>query len=202
MLKTLINSYNMKIVYKSLLVLIIFGFSVEVFAQKTATETPSLLEKKIFRLNVLSPGVGLELRTGKFSSLSFSTGVTYNGSVNGMNVRRKSGPTGWNYSFEPFLNIEQKFFYNLQKRSNQGKNTSFNSGNFIALRSLTLGKPIEGNLIRQSDIDFMFLASWGFQRSYNRIHFLFDTGPLFVFDAKGNSGFFPIFFRINLGYNF
>lgn len=184
------------------LVIILFILTV-VCAHSQENVTDSVhLEKKIFRLNVLSPGAALELRTGKFSSLNFSTGITYMGSVNGMNARRKSGPSGWIYSFEPFLNIEQKFFYNLNKRFEKGKNTSFNSANFISFRSLTLGPSIEGNLERKSDYDFTFLASWGFQRSYNHIHFLFDAGPLFVFDGKGNSGFFPILVRINLGYNF
>lgn len=176
--------------------------SICVEAQEIEAEKTSLLEDKIVRINLLSPGFGVELKTGKYSSLSLSAGVTYAGSVHGMNSRRKSSPTGWLYSFEPFLNIEKKFFYNLQKRSEKGKNTAYNSGNFISLRSLTLGPPIDGNLVRQSDYDFMLIASWGIQRSYSRIHFLFDVGPLFVFDGKGNSGFFPMLLRVNLGYNF
>ena len=192
----------MEIVYKRVLLLMKLTFSFAALAQNAIIETPSLLEDKIFRVNLLSPGVGLELKTGKFSSLNLATGITYMGSVNGMDTVRDDGPSGWNYSFEPFIGVEQKFFYNLEKRNKKGKSTAFNSANFVNVRSLITGPPLVGNLKRQSDFNFMFVLSWGFQRSYNRIHFLLDAGPLFVFDAEGNSGFFPAFVRLNLGYNF
>ena len=166
-------------------------------------ETTSLLEKKIFRLNVLSPGFGFELKMNDYTSLTLSTGITYFGGIEGMNTKWKMGSrSGIGYSFEPFVSFDYKIFYNLEKRKSSGKNTAYNSGNYLSLRSLTLGPAIRNNIVRQSDYDFMFYASWGFQRSYNRIHFLFDMGPIFVFDAEGNTGFFPVMIRLNLGYNF
>lgn len=169
----------------------------------TMASKNSLLEKNVFRLNVLSPGIGAEFRTTNFSSLSLNTGITYFPGIDGMNTKNRIGSgSGLGYSFEPFLGVDYKLFYNLQKRSASGKNIAYNSGNFVSLRALTLGPAISNNIVRQSNYDFLLFASWGFQRSYQRIHLLFDAGPVFVFDAKGNKGFYPILFRVNLGYNF
>lgn len=186
---------------------LVFAFHSLCYAQTmkadTIRSTSSLLEKRILRVNLLSPGVGAEFRTGDFSSLAFSTGITYFPGIEGMDVKNKIGSSpGLGYSFEPFLGVDYKLFYNLEKRKQKHKNIAYNSANFVSLRSLTLGPPVSNNLVRQSNYDFLVFASWGFQRSYNRIHLLFDTGPVFVFDGKGNTGFFPLLFRINLGYNF
>ena len=167
----------------------------------TIRSTSSLLEKRILRVNLLSPGVGAEFRTGNLTSLALSTGITFFPGIDGMNTDWKRG-TSIGYSFEPFLGVDYKLFYNLEKRKQKGKNIAYNSANFVSLRSLTLGPPVSNTIVRQSNFDFLLFASWGIQRSYDRIHLLFDTGPVFVFDGKGNTGFFPLLFRINLGYNF
>jgi len=176
--------------------------SICVEAQEIETEKTSLLEDKIVRINLLSPGFGVELKTGKYSSLSLSAGVTNSWLYPTMNDESHNGEFGFVYSIEPFINVNQKFFYNLNKRLKEGKNLSYNSGNFISIRSMALGSPFAGNITRKNDYQFYLIPSWGIQRSYNRIHFLFDVGSLIIFDGKGNSGFFPIFPRVNIGYNF
>ncbi len=57
------------------------------------------------------------------------------------------------------------------------------------------------NIIRKDDIDFAFGPTWGIQRAYGNLHLLFDVGPVYYFDTKGNSGFFPIALQLNIGFD-
>ena len=92
------------------------------------------------------------------------------------------------YSFNPFLDLQYKRFYNLEKRKAKNLNTENNSGNFVSIRS--------------SNFDFAFGPTWGIQRKYGKnFHLLFDIGPHYYFDTNGNGGFFPIMFQLNLGFN-
>ncbi|MCW1736251.1 hypothetical protein, partial [Anaerorudis cellulosivorans] len=88
------------------------------------------------------------------------------------------------------------------KRQSKGKNLNYNSGNYWGLRLLTNFKEIESkNIYRIDDISFDFGPTWGIQRAYGKMHLLFDMGPVYYFDTKGNSGFFPIMLQLNLGFN-
>ncbi len=92
--------------------------------------------------------------------------------------------------------------YSRNYMASKGKSLLYNSGNYWGMRLLTNFKEIESqNIIRKDDIDFAFGPTWGLQRAYNNFHFLFDLGPVYYFDTKGNSGFFPVMLQLNLGYN-
>lgn len=93
-------------------------------------------------------------------------------------------------------------YYNLSKRIRKDKNVAYNSANFVGLRFLARGPEIEksANFYRTSEFDYALAPVWGLQRSFNRIHLLFDIGPYIYFDMKGNYGFLPMF-ELNIGYN-
>ena len=57
------------------------------------------------------------------------------------------------------------------------------------------------NIERKDDISFDFGPTWGIQRAYGKMHFLFDIGSVYYFDTKGNNGFFPIMIQLNIGFN-
>jgi hypothetical protein len=101
----------------------------------------------------------------------------------------------------PFADLQGKYFYNFEKRIKKGKNTAFNSANFLSLRFLYRGKSLSENFERTSNLDFSIGPTWGIQRSWGRVHYLFDVGPVYYFDTKGNSGILPVMIQLNVGYN-
>lgn len=94
-----------------------------------------------------------------------------------------------------------KQFYNFKTRDEKGKNISGNSGNFISARITSRGPSISDNVFRKSDVDFAVGPTWGIQRKYGNINFLFDLGPQFYFDIDGNAGFWPLMAQLNIGFN-
>jgi len=93
-----------------------------------------------------------------------------------------------------------KHYYNLENRNKKGRSIEYNSGNFFGIRLLSRGKAFDSNFHRTSNYDFSIGPIWGSQRSYSRIHILFDIGFNYYFDGKGNGGIIPMV-EINIGYN-
>ena len=173
---------------------------VNIICYSQVDETDSYKTEEVFRLNFLNPGVEYEMPTGTYSTFSAGLGVGYGGSYPDLSDKESSGLI---YMIAPFLDLQHKWYYNLEKRLSKNKSISNNSGNFISARFLTRGHSIADNLDRTSNFDFAVMPTWGLQRSYNdKFHLLFDIGSLYYFDSKGNGNFFPIMFQINLGFDF
>ncbi|REH54805.1 hypothetical protein C7448_102330 [Tenacibaculum gallaicum] len=114
------------------------------FSQEKQTEN-------IWRLNFLNPGVEYEMPTGNISTLSIGTGVGYSVSYPHTDVTDNSG---FITSFNPFLDVQHKWFYNFDKRKTKGLNTTNNSGNFVSARFLTRGESLFGNSNGTDGLDF------------------------------------------------
>ena len=169
-------------------------FTITTYAQ----EQQSYKTEKVFRINFLNPGAELELPTGDYSTFSTGLGVGYGGGYPDLTYK----DNGIIYIIAPFLDLQQKWFYNLNKRIGKNKTVENNSGNFISARFITRGPSIAENVNRTSDIDFAFGPTWGIQRKYGeKFHLLFDIGPQYYFDTEGNGNIFPIVFQINLGFD-
>lgn len=118
------------------------------------------VEKQLFKVNLLlTPGLEYEVGVSKNSTLDFrlGTGLAY--------VKVNDDE-----DYGVFLNFEgaYRYYYNFEKRASKGKNTSGNSGNYVALTTfLASGDPIIGDL--ESDTDYIGQVGpvWGFQRTYN-----------------------------------
>lgn len=153
---------------------------------------------KVWRINFLNPAIELELPTSDNTSFSSSIGIGYGGAY----PQTSFGGSGFLYSFNPFLDLQQKWFYNFSKRKSKNLSIENNSGNFVSARLLTRGNTIDSNFNRTTDFDFAFGPTWGFQRKYGEnFHFLFDVGPIYYFDTNGKGYIFPIMFQINLGFD-
>lgn len=151
------------------------------------------------RINFLNPGIDYETVITKSTVLSLGGGVGYFG-----NLDELSGPTtdnGFQYVIAPFFDMQYKYIYNRKRRLEKGKSLLHNSGNYISLRGFWKGETIAENVNRLDSNDFMFGVTWGFQRSYDKIHFLFDVGPVYYFDTMDNNGFFPVMVQLNIGLN-
>ncbi len=174
---------------------LIFGIviSINVFGQ----ESESTMQK-VFRINMISPGIEFELPVSKKSTIAANTGIGMHGSY--LNLDYTS--TGITYYVSPFLDLSYKKIYNQQKRASKGKNINYNTGNYWGLRLLTNFEEFKSqNIERKDDISFDFGPTWGIQRAYGKMHFLFDIGSVYYFDTKGNNGFFPIMIQLNIGFN-
>ncbi|MGO1752190.1 MAG: hypothetical protein ACTHYV_06835 [Psychroflexus sp.] len=167
------------------------------FSQEKIQETR--LTEEVFRVNLINPGVEYEFPTSDFSTLSTGLGVGYSGVIDELTVSKK---TGFKYIIAPFLEVQHKLFYNLNKRKRKDKSIVNNSGNFITAGLQAKGPSIADNVERTSDYDFSLGLAWGIQRSYKeKYHLLFHIGPKYFFDTKGNGGFFPILIQLNLGFD-
>lgn len=153
---------------------------------------------KVWRINFLNPAIELELPTSDNSSFSSSLGIGYGGAY----PQTSNGGTGFLYSFNPFLDLQQKWFYNFSKRKSKNLSIENNSGNFVSTRLLIRGNTIDSNFNRTTDFDFAVGPTWGLQRKYGKnFHFLFDLGPIYYFDTNGKGYFFPLMIQINLGFD-
>ncbi len=155
--------------------------------------------KEIFRINVINPGIEYEIPAGRSSTISFGTGIGYSVAYPHSSF---GGRPGIISSFNPFLDIQYKWFYNFDKRKDKGLKIDNNSGNFISGRVLTRAESLFGNSSGTENLDFAVGPTWGIQRNYGkRLNFLFDLGPIYYFDINGRSGFFPLMVQVNLGFN-
>ncbi|MEH6762825.1 MAG: hypothetical protein V7687_16800 [Maribacter arcticus] len=169
-----------------------------VFLALSFTFVEGQTREKVWRINLLNPGIELEVPTGNFSTFSSELGIGYFGAYPELTF----GGNGFVYIIAPFIDLQQKWFYNINKRVEKSKTIDHNSGNFISARIISKGNSIAENINRTSDFDFAVGPTWGIQRKYGEnFHLLFDLGPQFYFDTKGNSGFYPIMFQINLGFD-
>lgn len=178
-----------------LLVLTFSLLSTLTFSQEENTITT----EKIWRLNFLNPGIEIEVPTSQFSTFSSGTGIGYGGGYPDLTF----GGNGFIYIISPFLDLQHKWFYNLNKRHRKNRTTVHNSGNFISIRFITRGPSIAENVWRTSNFDFAIGPTWGIQRKYGKnFHLLFDAGPQYYMDTKGNGNFWPIMLQLNLGFDF
>ncbi len=154
--------------------------------------------EKVWRVNFLNPGAELELSTGQYSTFSTGLGVGYGGGYPDLTFAEN----GIIYIIAPFVDLQEKWFYNMNKRIRKGRTTENNSGNFISMRAIGRGSSIAENVHRTTNYDFAFGPTWGIQRKYGeKFHLLFDIGPQYYTDFEGRGNIFPIIFQLNLGFD-
>lgn len=181
---------------KSKLLILLFGVLATL---SYSQEKSDVKTEKVWRVNFLNPSIELELPVEKRATFSIGLGIGYGVPYDEIS---NSPYNEFLYSFNPFLDIQYKKFYNFNKRKANNLNTDNNSGDFLSIRFLTRGNTIESNFTRTSDFDFAIGPTWGIQRKYGKnFHLLFDIGPQYYFDTNGNDGFFPIMLQLNLGFD-
>lgn len=189
------NSKNQYKMAKRLLMALLFGF---LTLTSHAQGSNEIATEKILRVNFLNPGAEMELPTGTYSTFSVGLGVGYGGGYPDLTF----GGNGFIYIISPFLDVQEKWFYNFNKRNTKNRVIENNSGNFVSLRFITRGNSIAENVNRTSDFDFAIGPTWGIQRKYGKnFHLLFDIGPQYYFDTEGNGSVWPIMLQLNLGFD-
>ncbi|MFI3263474.1 MAG: hypothetical protein R3Y26_11310, partial [Rikenellaceae bacterium] len=111
------------------------------------------------------------------------------------------------YSLIPYIIVEPRYYYNLNKRALKGKNTYKNSASYVAIKSRFLLSPIyANNELMESNTEFQIAPVWGIKRVYGG-HFLMDVHIGLGIAAGRHEFFGPIvmpklFSGIKLGYIF
>lgn len=144
------------------------------------------VEKKLFSVNVLLPGLEYETGLSNNTTLDLRAGT-------GFGVR---GGSDRDTEFGVFLNThaQYRYYYNFNKRFEKDKNTANNSANYLALNgSFDFGDPIIGDLELGSDFGGVIGPVWGLQRYYNSGFKLdLNLGAGYGFNNLGGSFLSPI----------
>ncbi len=175
---------------KKIIVSILFLLSITVSVQAQTTG----VEKQMFKANLLlTPGLEYEVGVGDRSTLDFrlGTGFAY------VQVNDES-------DYGIFLTFEgaYRYYFNFEKRSNQGKKVTGNSGDYIALTTaFSNADPIIGDLEVDSDYLGVVGPVWGFQRTYNSgFNLGLELGVGYAFD--NNDGYIAPLVGFRLGWAF
>lgn len=148
---------------------ILLAFFVSAFFTSQA-QTDKLVEKGLFRLNILSPGASYELGLGKRSTLNFEAILL-------PLSERVYGGTD-NFEIFPALGAEYRFYTNMGRRMHKGKNIKGNSGNYVSfLNQAIIAAPILGNIKHDTPVSYIGAFNYGIQRTYKSFYFGVAAGP-------------------------
>ena len=146
--------------YKIVLILFCFmsALSHAQWQERGGTFDLAHLERHQFKLNLLSPGFTYELGLFKNQSVSSNLGLATATYVEG-------------YVFGLAMNNRYRYYHNFNRRDRLGKNTSGNSGNYIAaaqaifFSQLRISTNVEG----PDDFNLGFYGMvYGIQRTYEK----------------------------------
>lgn len=154
--------------------------------------------ENVTRINFLNPSITMERALSPKTTFEAGVGFGYNGSYPDLAFASESGIQ---YIFAGFVDLQSRYYYNLEKRQDKRKNIGSNSGNFIALRMLYTGPDVASNFIRFDNNSFAVGPTWGIQRAYGKFNLAYSMGPINYFNTSGSHNWFPLILEINFGYN-
>jgi hypothetical protein len=156
---------------------------------KPVNEGSSLLEKSQWSLNVLPLNLAYEHRIGDKSTIYAQAGIDLSRyqAVEDSNVAVLPRRT---YALAPKVNVQYRYYYNLEKRKATMKNIASNSGNFIGAEITPLLPPIwiieDKEIIKENGV--VLGAMWGLQRvKKDLIVFNLKMGPALRITTEGVS---------------
>jgi len=176
---------------KKVILLTLLFTSISVFSQSNEKKTTDIMSIKAGLIG------------GWFSyEKSISDKFTLNGEI-GYEGGFFKGNNNVNYAFTTVLNIESRYYYNLNKRIKNNKNTSNNAANYLS-GSLFLVP----NWFTSSDNDnlsinksFGIITKYGIKRNIsNNLSFEFAFGIGYSWGENNNNGFIPAF-DLNIGFS-
>ena len=143
------------------------------------------VEKGIFSVNILTPGLEYELGLTPTTTLDFRVGTGF---------AYQKGMFGEGYGVYPIFNTQYRYYYNFKKRMDKGKNITKNSANYLALSAaVQTGKPIIGSLEYYESYFGAIGPVWGLQRYYKGgLKLDLNLGAGYGFNESGESFFSPI----------
>lgn len=170
---------------KKFTILLLLAISTSCFSQDTVQNDITDVTKATF----LRPGISYEKRIGKFQSLFAQAFVApsfyYSYSIS-LGERSE-------FSFDPGLNFQYRYYYNYDKRQEKGKRTEMNSLNYVSptFETVFSKAPISEDHYFENDrrpvntVGFV----WGIQRNYKKRFSLdLNLGLGYLFTTATMSG--------------
>jgi len=172
---------------KKFAVIILILSSLAAYAQ-----TSNNVERQLFKINALVPGVSYELGLSNNLTLNLDA-LLIPGGGRGLNNKTQFGVL-------PGFQADLRYFVNMKRRSGKGKNISGNSGNFVALMNqLYSGNAILGNLKLDNGFNYITALSYGIQRTRPKgFYWGFSVGPGLYFGDIDPQ--FTVFIDLKLGW--
>ncbi|MGM0932174.1 MAG: DUF3575 domain-containing protein [Bacteroidota bacterium] len=143
------------------------------------------VEDGLLSINILTPGLEYEFGLTNSTTLDLRAGT-------GFAYRKNSFDEG--FGVYPIFNVQYRYYYNLEKRLEKGKNINNNSANYLALSgAVQAGKPIIGDLEFNEGYFGAIGPVWGLQRYYGSGFKLdLNLGAGYGFNESGESFFSPL----------
>lgn len=127
-------------------------------------QTAKNVEKGLFKVNALLPGVSYELGVGKNATFNFEATLFPYAEDNST-----FGSNDIDLEIYPALGADFRYFLNMGRRLRKGKDISMNSGNYVAFENqLVVGAPILGNIETDTPLGFSIGIVYGIQRTYGK----------------------------------
>lgn len=137
------------------------------------------------KMGVLGFGYSQEYAIGKITTINFELGFL-TGSVGNKNG---AFDNSWDWSLPLAARVEPRVYYNLIRRSEKGKNTQYNSSDFIGLAVTYSSGTSIGNLTANPQLSF--IPQWGIRRQISP-RFYFEPsigyGIVYVLSPKLSEG--------------
>jgi hypothetical protein len=94
----------------------------------------------------------------------------------------------WSYAFHPYMAVEPRYYYNLEKRLHKGKKTDGNAGSFLAAQCGYIFKPVKKHNVYDDVCGISFAPYWGLRRIWwNHLLFEFQAGLAFGWNSYNDS---------------
>lgn len=166
---------------------LVFLCSYGVLAQNNSN-----IERSIFKVNALAPGVSYELGVGKNLSLNIDA-LVIPAIQGGSNQETEFG-------IFPGIQADFRYFTNMKRRLEKGKNITGNSGNYLGLTNLLYsGNSFVGDLNFDSKFNHIAALTYGIQRTRPKgFYWGFSLGPGLYTDDFNTQ--FTFFVDLRLGW--
>lgn len=183
---------------KKIFYIFIFVLTVQNFYSQEITS----VEKSIFGIQTGPIGIWAhnEFKLSSFVSLRSEIGIQMGFSTD------KDDKTIT--AIFPRISMEPRWYYNLSKRSNNGKNIYKNSGNYFSIFSIyNSNKTIYSSNDNVEYVSsFAIAPKWGIKRTYNK-HLTFETGfclgpQFYTQDFIGKKSDVYVDLSLRIGYTF
>ena len=166
---------------KKIILLCFFGISTSIFAQENAS-----VEKSLTGVQVGLFGADVYNEAKLAEEWVLRSQFSLNSSIWGGDLYSNTG-----FALTPSLSIAPKYYYNLKKRSENGKNTTNNSANYLSLRIDYFPNWFVISNVKNLSVNdgIFFTPTYGIRRNFaENFNYEFRAGLGFGTLFKGNYG--------------
>ena len=185
---------------KKLLLLALLGISRLTNAQEAK------VEKSVFGIQTGFLGIWAHNESRLSDRIALRSEVGFDSGIWGGDFYDKTG-----FLLTPVLSVEPRFYYNLQKRADKGRNISGNAGNYLSIRASF--HPDWFVISNYDDVsiisDISIIPTWGIRRNIGK-HFNYEAGLglgyRYIFAERAgfleNESSLAANFALRIGYRF